>query len=102
MTINDLLNKAAKDKKNDLELNIEILNEIFLNHFKEYREMIRELNLFERKHAMSKLMKMYKITDVCCVNLLDKVDGECLTDDDWTKIEQSIAQRLKEENNKGL
>ena len=101
MTINELLNKAKKDKKNDLESNLEILNEIFESHFEEYREMIRQLNLFDRKHAMLKLLKIYKIEDISSANLLDKVEGECLSDEDWVKIEQSIAQGLKEKYNKG-
>lgn len=101
MTINDLLNKAVRDKKHDLELNIEVLNEIFESHFEEYIVMIRQLNLFERKHAMSKLLKIYKIEDTTFSKLLNIVDGEYLSDEDWLKIEQSIAQRLNEKYNKG-
>ena len=100
MTINELLNKAANDKKNDLDSNIEVINGIFYNHFQEYSELIRKLNLFERKHAMSKLFKMFKIEDIETAKLLSAVENECLTDDDWIKIEQSVAQRLNEKYNK--
>ena len=96
MNLEQFLQKAKKDKINELEADINAVNDIFYSHFQEYKSIIVNLPIKEQKCAMRKLLCIFKINNVDCIKLLDEVEDKCLTEDDWSKIEKSIDQRLNE------